>query len=48
MTKRLLLCIIVLSAVWHKIAGRVILNKSEVENVDIRVPEVDAIYFCFV
>lgn len=47
-TKKTLLCIIVLSAAWHKTAGREILSKPEIKDVDIHVPELHAIYFCFV
>lgn len=43
-----LLCIIVLSAACHKTAGREILSKLEIKDLDIHVPELDAIYFCFI
>lgn len=42
------MCIIVLSALWHKTAGKEMLSKLEIKDGDIHVPEVDAIYFCFI
>ena len=50
MTEKLRFCgfLYVLSAAWQRIVRREIFSKPEVKGVDTHVPELGAIYCCFI